>query len=118
MHSQVFNKGMKAIQINANLGTVFSTCAAVLLLLTLLGSGCKPATNTAEQVTGTFNLVSVDGKTVPCTVTHEGASPTINSGTFVINPDGTCTSTVSFSMPGGASASRVVKATYTKDGEK
>src|SRR6266851_1541469 len=79
----------------------------LLPLLAAVLWGCKQQPNVAADInpTGTYTLVSINGKQVPCTVNHEGASPTIKSGTFVINSDGTCSSKVSFSMPSGADSS-------------
>ncbi len=64
---------------------------------------------------GSYALVSVDGKKVPCTVDHDGRSMTINSGSFMINADGTCNSSMSLA---GRDAAIEVKATYTRDGSK
>jgi len=86
--------------------------------LALSGNGCKPAARTGVEIdaAGTYALVSVDGNKVPCTVTHEGQTMTVQSGTFIINADGTCSSKVAFSLPTGAAASREVKASYTRQG--
>jgi hypothetical protein len=91
-----------------------------LLPLLLMGAfaGCTQKATVAADAgpAGTYTLLSVDGKTVPCTLLHEGASPTVKSGTFVINADGTCSSKILFSLPSGGDASREVKATYTCQG--
>jgi hypothetical protein len=87
------------------------------LLVAAVWGGCKRQEVAADvNPAGTYALVSVDGKQVPCTVSHEGASPTIKSGTFVINSDGTCSSKMVFSVPPGDDSSREVKATYTRTG--
>jgi uncharacterized lipoprotein YajG len=93
------------------------TLAALALLAAALAlAGCKqPASQSDAGPTGTYKLVSVGGKSVPCTVQHEG-SPTVKSGTFTFNPDGTCTSLVLFSIPSGQEMNREVKATYTRQG--
>ena len=67
---------------------------------------------------GVYNLVSVDGKTVPANVSHEGASLQVRSGTFTINADGTCSSKILFVPPPGAEVTQEVSATYTRDGSK
>jgi hypothetical protein len=92
---------------------------AVALVLTLLGTGCKHETTgtAAIEPTGTYNLVSVSGKPVPCPVAHEG-SPTVKSGSFVIRADGTCTSRIAFSTPTSGEMVREVKAKYTREGSK
>jgi hypothetical protein len=88
------------------------------LLAAAVWGGCKRPEKLAADInpTGSYSLVSVDGKPLPCTVSHEGASPTIKSGTFLINPDGTCSSKMVFSVPPGGDSSREVKATYTRSG--
>jgi hypothetical protein len=40
--------------------------------------------------------------------------PTIKSGSLTFGSDGTCVSKVTFSLPGREDASRMVKATYTR----
>jgi hypothetical protein len=82
--------------------------------------GCKHPANIAADpnLVGAYALVSVDGKKVPCTLQHDGHTLTIKSGTFSINPDGTCNSRVAFSMPSGGDSSREVQATYTQQGSR
>jgi hypothetical protein len=93
----------------------------LLPLLTLvLWAGCKPVAKVAADTnpTGTYALVSVDGNKVPCTLQHEGHTLAVKSGTFLINPDGTCSSKVVFGPPSGGDVSREVKATYARQGSK
>ena len=66
---------------------------------------------------GIYTLVSVDGKQVPCTITHEGAAVTVKSGLFTISGDGTCSSKVIFSVA-NSDVNREVKATFTREGAK
>ena len=86
----------------------------------LLWAGCKQDAKVAADTNpvGTYTLVSVDGNKLPYALKHEGATPTIKSGTFAINSDGTCSSKVVFSMPPGGDSSREVKASYTRQGSK
>jgi hypothetical protein len=88
------------------------------LCLTMVGAGCSPQAKVAADINpaGTYTLVSVDGNKVPCTLTHEGVTPTIKSGVFIINPDGTCSSKMVFSLPSSDDTGREVKATYTRQG--
>jgi hypothetical protein len=99
------------------------------MVLALAAAGCKPEAKVAadgkdakaeadNNLAGTYALVSVDGKKVPCALQHEGQSPTIKSGSFIINADGTCSSKVDFSLPGRGDSSREVKATYTRQGSE
>jgi hypothetical protein len=82
-------------------------------------AGCRPETLRQEAISaGSYALVTVDGNKVPCTLTHEGHALTVESGTFIINPEGSCSSKVTFSMPSGVRSSREVKASYTRQGSK
>ena len=97
------------------------------LLMVLICAGCKQDAKVAADTktvaapaadinpVGTYALVTVDGNKVPCTVQHEGHTMTINSGSFIINADGTCSSKMSLE---GRDAAIEVKATYTRDGPK
>lgn len=89
------------------------------LLAVMASTGCNPPkAKTAADISpvGSFALVSVDGNKVPSTVQHGGPPLTVKSGIFIINADGTCSSTVVFSPPSGGEVSRVVKATYARQG--
>ena len=89
---------------------------ATLLLIAL--TGCKSGNDTTANIdpTGTYTLVSVDGKSVPCNLTHEGAAMTVNYGKFTINTNGTCVSLINFSVAGHPAINREVKASYTLSG--
>jgi hypothetical protein len=93
-----------------------------LTLLILFSVGCKPdpdlagdAHDAAMNPVGTYSLVSVDGKQIPCQVTHNGHTMVITSGRFLIHPDGTCQSQMFLA---GRDAGIEVKATYTQAGSK
>ena len=98
------------------------------MLMVVAWAGCKPGSHaTTEKAgktaveanpVGTYALISVNGKSVPCDVEHEGHSLKVNSGSFVINSDGTCGSRTVFSPPSGNPVTREVKATYTREGSK
>ncbi len=87
------------------------------LLLVAAWAGCKQQAKVAADINpvGTYALVSVDGNKVPCTVQHEGQTLAIQSGTFIINADGTCSSKMSLA---GRDAAIEVKATYKREGPK
>jgi hypothetical protein len=101
-------------------GALFPFLAPCLVsaILLLAGAGCKNETkvNTDLDPTGVYALVSVDGNSLPCSLTHEGASPTIKSGTFTITADSHCRSQITFSLPARGDMSREVNATYTRRG--
>jgi hypothetical protein len=96
----------------------FLGLSLVAALLLLGGTGCKKETSTSANIdpTGVYALVSVDGKSLPCSLTHEGAAPTIKSGVFTIKADSNCSSVITFSLPEKEDMSREVKATYTRQG--
>ncbi|HLP78769.1 MAG TPA: hypothetical protein VK327_17845 [Candidatus Paceibacterota bacterium] len=107
--------------IDANLGTQTVRVLAIGLLAVLLlflMTGCKNKSQSAAGINpvGNYALVSVDGKTLPCSLTHEGATPTIKSGVFIISTNGSCLSRIVFAMPQREDMSREVKATYTLNG--
>ena len=89
---------------------------AILLLLAM--TGCKAAARDTASVSpaGTYTLVSVDGKNVPCNLTHEGVAMIVKSGSFTINADGTCRSLSTFAVPPHPDVHREVTATYTQKG--
>ncbi len=86
--------------------------------LMLAGTGCKneAGNNVNLDPTGVYTLVSVDGKSLPCSLDHEGAVLTIKSGLFTITADSNCSSQITFSVPTRGNLSREVKATYTRQG--
>ena len=88
------------------------------MVLALACTGCRGKAKVTEQINpaGVYTLMNVDGKDVPCTVSHQGHSLNIKSGVFTINSDGTCTSRVVVTSPRGDENSREVKATYTLSG--
>jgi hypothetical protein len=70
------------------------------------------------DITGSYEIVSINGAPLPFTVTHEGPGIKVSSGTFTIRPDGTCSGHSAFVLPSGEAQSREVSATYTRDGSK
>jgi hypothetical protein len=94
--------------------------AFCLLTATMLlaATGCKPGAdaNANTDPTGVYTLVSVDGKNVPCDLTHEGVTLTVKSGAFTVTADGHCRSQMTFSVPQRGDMSREVNATYTRQG--
>jgi hypothetical protein len=92
------------------------TALATLTLCALIG--CKAEDHRSAKIdpSGTYSLLSVDGKEAPCEVMHGETPMTIKSGVFTINTDGTCSSLMRFSVAGHEDASREVKATYTLQG--
>jgi hypothetical protein len=96
----------------------FLGLSLVAALLLLGGTGCKKETSTSANIkpTGVYALVSVDGKSVPCTLNHDGAALTLKSGSFTFNADSNCSSVINFSLPEKEDMNREVKAIYTQQG--
>jgi hypothetical protein len=96
----------------------------LLLSLFMLGglllSGCKQDTKATAggDITGVYTLVTVAGNKVPASISHEGTTLQVRSGSFTINGDETCGSKTTFVPPSGGKATRDVSATYTRDGSK
>lgn len=108
--------------LNARVQRVVKPSLFALLAVGLLlaGAGCNKEAKVAGDsgVTGTFALVSVDGKPVPCVVQHGGQSPTVKSGQMVFKADGTGVGTTVFSIGSAPDNSRQVETTYTRQGAK
>jgi hypothetical protein len=92
---------------------LFSVLAMGVLLM-----GCKPEAKVGApviDVAGTYALQSVNGNTVPCKVEHDGRSFEVKSGSFVLNAEGTCASSMLISV---SDKPIERKATYTREGSK
>jgi hypothetical protein len=113
IHHKTKNTEMKS-QLNIALKSCFVVVAGLVL------SACQnqPTTANAADPAGVYGLISVNGKPVPASVSHEGATLQVRSGTFTINADGTCGTKTVFVPPSGTEIARQVSATYTKDGSK
>lgn len=124
---------MKTNQNSVLFNINFSTKAALqlgcLLAAGMFLSGCNepaspappapPAASAkAADIVGVYALISVNGKNVPASVSHDGTGVQVRSGSFTINADGTCGTKTVFVPPSGQEATREVSATYTKDGAK
>jgi hypothetical protein len=103
-----------------NLGTRTMLRCCLLITPALLLLGCRSDAETTATIdpAGQYALVSVDGKAVPASVSHDGATLEVRSGTFTIKRDGTCSTKTVFVPPSGSEVSREVTATYTLDGSK
>lgn len=104
-------------RVNLEANTPCIVALGLLAVLTLLAvTGCKNASHPTADVNpvGAYTLVSVDDKSLPCSITHGGVAMTIKSGAFTINADGTCRSLLTFAVPPHQDVRREVKATYTQ----
>lgn len=102
--------------------------ALVSLLMSGL-PGCESGTGvesggefTGQQsettVTGRYQLVEVNGETVPALVAHRYAEIKVHSGDFTIRADGSCSTTSVFSPPDGGMESRKSHGSWEKAGDK
>ncbi len=71
-----------------------------------------------NTISGAYTLMTVNGKQLPATISHDGQAQQIRSGTFTIQPDGKCSSKLTFGPPGGAVSTIEVAATSTRDGPR
>jgi hypothetical protein len=106
----------KTLSDNVHLETYTPRIIALSLLLVVLLlalTGCKQETRSAADLdpAGEYTLISVDGNSLPCSLTHAGTSSTIKSGSLTLNPDGSCRSLITFSVPRAGEVRREVKAT-------
>jgi hypothetical protein len=98
--------------------------AGVLVLMLLGLTGCQGRSdltrgeNTGVPVNfaGDYQLVSVNGKLVPCIVSHEDHEVMVKSGLFTISTNATCRSQSVFCIVGYRDVHRVVDATCTVSG--
>ncbi|PYJ04007.1 MAG: hypothetical protein DME25_10665 [Verrucomicrobia bacterium] len=105
-------------RIKTQLNIALQSCFVVAVGLFISACQNQPTTANAADPIGVYALVSVNGKPVPASVAHQGATLQVRSGAFTINADGTCVSKMIFVPPSGTEATREVRATYTKDGSK
>ncbi len=113
---------MKQLQTHLNMKqSIVAWCSFAFRLLPVLivlcWAGCKQEAKVTADASpvGTYKLVSIDGKPVPCSVQHEGHTMGIQSGSFEINADGTCSSKMFLS---GRNSPIEVKASYSREGPK
>jgi hypothetical protein len=92
----------------------------LILAVGLVVSACnrKHVAPKGADLVGVYDLISVDGISVPASISHDGVMLEVRSGKFTINADGTCSSNTVFVPPAGEEIAREVSATYTKDGSK
>jgi hypothetical protein len=91
-------------------------CFSLLLMAACTGCTQKEPSSQAINPVGEYTLTSVNGNEVPCTVEHQGQAMIVQSGTFSITADGTCSSRTTFSVGDSEPMTREVRATYTLDG--
>ncbi len=103
---------------NTQLKIAIGCCFVAAVGLFLPACNTQTPPDKTAALAGVYALVSVDGKPVPATISHEGATLQVRSGAFTINADGTCSSKMVFVPPSGTEVTRDVSATYTNDGSK
>ena len=106
------------IQLEPYLPRIVAVC--LLILLAIIFTGCKnrPKNDVNTGPIGVFALVSVDGKTMPAEIKHEGAKMHVRSGSLAFTADGKCTSTSVFNVENYRDVNRVVKAGWTRTGSE
>ena len=71
---------------------------AFVLLCALTRAHAQTADKATTNPTGVYTLVSVDGKNVPCPISHDGTAMSVQAGTFTITTNGQITSVMTISM--------------------
>lgn len=86
-------------------------------------TGCRRQAATSPQaafvadIAGTYALVKVDGRPVPCAIRHESRDMNIKSGSFTITAAGQCSSRMVVSVGGSAKDATIIRqATYERSG--
>ena len=88
---------------------------AFSVIITIISlTACQEVVRSVDSndITGIYYLLKVDGAAIPGTVTHDGETLEISSGTFFISDDGTCLSSTRFTKPSGDEMTREVRAQY------
>ena len=90
------------------------------IALGLAMSACKKQELVPNDtdLSGVYTLVSVNGNSVPASVSHEGVAVQVRSGTFTIKADGTCSCRTVFVPQSRVEVAREVAARYTRNGSR
>ena len=93
---------------------IVALCLLAIALL-LIFTGCKNDSSSTinPNISGVYTLITIDDKTVPCELSHEGQPMAIKSGTFTFTPDGLCRSRMLFSVGSRKDMDLERKASYT-----
>lgn len=91
---------------------------AALLLAALARVHGGETPKPAADPTGVYALLSVDGKTVPCTVNHDGTAMEVQSGSFTITTNKQCTSVMTVSVGDRKNVRCETRATYKQAGSE
>lgn len=96
-----------------------STWFCLVVFASLSVTACQPRKSVdGNDIAGVYTLLKVNGEEVPATVSHDGTSMRVRSGTFTIKADGTCISQTVFTAPDGVERSREVRAQYERTGSR
>lgn len=91
------------------------------LLLAVFGlTACKPIANpaTPADVSGTYTLTTVAGKSLPTTPPHKGGAPEVTSGSITLNADGSFVGAMSYRLPDGKTMNRDFTGSYQQAGAR
>lgn len=67
---------------------------------------------------GIYQLIEVDGKKVPASVSHHGNQLEVLSGAITFHQHNTCSSKTVFIAPNGSEISREVDASFSRNGSR
>jgi hypothetical protein len=91
---------------------LFGCC--LLMAIAFFTSGCGSAKETENvNPNGIYTLITLDGNTIPATVSEGGHTIQVLSGSFTFDGKGNCISKMTFVPQGGDQQIMEVNATYT-----
>jgi len=99
-------------------GALRALAVAGVLATLLAGCASRRGGASGPDMTGEYRLLSIDGRAVPCFLSHQGMWMTIRGGAFRISDDGTCGSRMDVVAPNGRDVTVERCATYTRSGAK
>jgi len=94
------------------------TICLILVQFVVFACNKRQVVHNGAGFVGVYILISVNDERVPASISHDGVTLEVRSGTFTINADGTCSSRTVFVPPTGTEVVREVDAKYTKDDSK
>ena len=93
-------------------------CFTLVLVFVISSCVNQETISSDTGLVDVYALTSINGNHIPASVSHQGNTLQVLSGTFKIKANGTCDSKTVFDPPSGTKIVREVTATYTQDGSR
>lgn len=114
------NLGSAAERVHGSGQRVGRLCTAWLMVLLGLATvlvGCTSGPKiSGRDAAGDYDLLGVNGQTVPCEITHGGHPLKVLRGQLTLGRDGTVRSVIDFVGPTGREVRREVDGKYQREG--